>query len=67
VWECCDTPDVDGSDMKAPLEADMRSWHALDAVDTFEMDRNDKVYYNWQQNRNPYIDHPEWVDQIADF
>jgi len=67
VWECCDTPDVDGSDMKTALETDMRAWHAGDPVAQSEMDRNDLIYYNYQNNRNPFIDHPEWVDQINDF
>lgn len=36
-------------------------WHAEDPVDSLEMWRNDQVY-NFQGNRNPFIDHPEWVD-----
>ena len=36
-------------------------WHAADPVDTFEMDRNDAVF-GFQGNRNPFVDHPEWVD-----
>ena len=30
---------------------------------TTEMGRNDRVY-SWQHNRNPFIDHPEWVGSI---
>lgn len=67
VWSCCDTDEVDGSDIKAPMEAEMRRWHSSDPVDQIEMDRNDAIYYDWQNNRNPFIDHPEWVDQIEDF
>jgi hypothetical protein len=38
-------------------------WHVLDPVDDFERARNDKIFYNssLQGNRNPFIDHPEWV------
>ncbi len=36
-------------------------WHAEDPVDQKEMDRNDVVFM-FQGNRNPFIDHPEWVD-----
>ncbi len=36
-------------------------WHAEDPVDDFERDRHE-VVYTFQGNRNPFIDHPEWVD-----
>lgn len=38
-------------------------WHNQDPVDDWEIDVNDNAY-NYQKNRNPYIDHPEWVDVI---
>jgi endonuclease I len=38
-------------------------WHAEDPVDDRERWRNDTVY-TYQQNRNPFIDHPEWVAAI---
>jgi endonuclease I len=38
-------------------------WHELDPPDDKERQRND-VIYAYQQNRNPFIDHPEWVDLI---
>jgi endonuclease I len=38
-------------------------WHVLDPVDAFEMNRND-VIYSYQNNRNPYIDHPELVCRV---
>ena len=39
-------------------------WHALDPPDALESNKNDRVYFNYQSNRNPFIDHPEWVEQI---
>ena len=36
-------------------------WHQEDPVDSLELWRNDAVY-SFQGNRNPFIDHPEWVD-----
>ncbi|NTV03644.1 hypothetical protein HGA89_01840 [bacterium] len=39
------------------------AWHVQDPVDAKEQDRND-VVFSYQGNRNPFIDHPEWVDDI---
>ncbi|MFA7075909.1 MAG: endonuclease, partial [Candidatus Izemoplasmatales bacterium] len=38
-------------------------WHELDPVDDFERNRND-IIFDYQKNRNPYIDYPEFVDLI---
>ncbi|MFP4025865.1 MAG: endonuclease [Thiohalospira sp.] len=38
-------------------------WHTNDPVSQKEVDRNDAVY-DIQANRNPFIDHPEFVAQI---
>ena len=38
-------------------------WHLEDPVDDFEMNRNN-VIYSYQGNRNPFIDHPEFVELI---
>ncbi len=35
-------------------------WHVEDPVDDVELNRND-VVFGFQDNRNPFIDHPEWV------
>jgi endonuclease I len=39
-------------------------WHKEDPVDDFERERNEVIYTDYQQNRNPFIDHPEWVSAI---
>jgi endonuclease I len=39
------------------------SWHQNDPPDTWEIGRNDYIQ-SIQQNRNPFIDHPEYVDYI---
>lgn len=38
-------------------------WHHMDPVSDHEINRNN-VGFEYQGNRNPFIDHPEWVDQI---
>lgn len=38
-------------------------WHSQDPIDTFEINRNHTIY-EFQGNRNPFIDHPEWVDSL---
>jgi len=38
-------------------------WHLQDTVSQKEIARNNAVY-GIQHNRNPFIDHPEWVDTI---
>jgi len=38
-------------------------WHEQDPVDDFERYRNNKIY-EFQNNRNPFIDYPEFVDLI---
>ncbi|USL42861.1 endonuclease [Priestia megaterium] len=39
-------------------------WNAKDPVDDRERRRNDIIYSDYQHNRNPFIDHPEWVNEI---
>ncbi|MFQ3213462.1 MAG: endonuclease I [Marivirga sp.] len=39
------------------------NWHQNDPVSEKEINRNEAVY-DFQGNRNPFIDHPEWVTCI---
>ena len=39
------------------------AWHINDPVDAFEINRNHTIY-EFQGNRNPFIDHPEWVKTL---
>ncbi len=51
---------------KLPLYAklsDLLAWHEEDPVDAGERRRND-IIYRFQNNRNPFIDHPEYVSLI---
>lgn len=40
-------------------------WHQDDPPDAFEINRNE-VIYSYQNNRNPFIDHPEFLILIYD-
>ena len=43
--------------------SDLLAWHLEDPVDDFERNRNE-VVYGYQGNRNPFVDHPEYVNLI---
>jgi len=50
--------------------ATLLDWHRNDPPDDFEMNRNN-IVYNWQFNRNPFIDQPDlieyiWGDNVGD-
>jgi len=53
-------PEIDGQ--LGDLET-LLAWHEQDPPDDFEMNRNN-IIYNWQKNRNPFIDFPELVDFV---
>ncbi|OXE98021.1 putative secreted protein (Por secretion system target) [Flavobacterium araucananum] len=56
----------DGSSNKvftAAFLSILLSWNAQDPVSAREIARNNAIYAR-QNNRNPYIDHPEYVNQI---
>lgn len=63
VWQGSDM--VDGAVLKPWAEAMLIEWHLNDPVSTKELDRNDAVYVI-QLNRNPFIDHPEYVLLVYD-
>ncbi|MDP4552216.1 endonuclease [Alkalihalobacillus macyae] len=42
----------------------LKAWNEMDPVDSFEENRNNVIYDQYQYNRNPFIDHPEWVEAI---
>ncbi|WP_299224536.1 endonuclease [uncultured Psychroserpens sp.] len=62
-------PMFDGSSDKAladPFLNILITWHQNDPVSQKEIDRNNNIFYNHQNNRNPFVDHPEFVALIWD-
>lgn len=54
------SPMTDKSQLKPWALELMKAWHLQDPVSQKEINRNNAVY-NIQSNRNPFIDHPEFV------
>jgi endonuclease I len=67
VFDCCDVAGVNRSTIKPWMEQTLRGWHKQDPVSDKEVARNGLIFEEFQHNRNPFIDHPEWVDLINDF
>ncbi|MFD7953590.1 endonuclease I family protein [Streptomyces ardesiacus] len=42
----------------------LKAWNDEDPPDAFEEHRNQVIYDDYQHNRNPFVDHPEWVEAI---
>lgn len=47
---------------------DLYKWatSGQDPVDIYEVHRNNVIYSDYQKNRNPFIDHPEFIEMIYD-
>lgn len=54
---------VNGSQPKPWALSLLRAWHQNDPVSEKEIARNNAIY-QIQDNRNPFIDHPEYADYI---
>ncbi len=62
VNEITDSATVDGV-AKFGVLCTLWDWHKADPVSAMEMQRN-AVVYEYQGNRNPFIDHPFFGDQL---
>lgn len=49
---------------KIGILSDLLEWNRLDPVDEYEIRRNDILFRNFTNNRNPFIDFPQWADLI---
>lgn len=53
-----------GNDLSDWTRDMMVRWHQQDPVSQKEIDRNNAIFEHIQHNRNPFVDHPEWVATI---
>ena len=44
----------------------LMDWNEQDPVSQKEIDRNNAIYADYQHNRNPFVDHPEYARMIWD-
>ncbi len=44
-------------------EAILKQWHTDFSPSAFEIQRNEKIF-GYQKNRNPFVDHPEFIERI---
>ena len=58
-----DVAEITSSNSKMGSLKTLLIWHMLDPVSEEEKIRNDRVY-EIQNNRNPFIDRPQWVSSI---
>ena len=64
AWGAFDMFDGSNNNVFAePFLAILLNWHNNDPVSQKEIDRNNALF-TYQNNRNPFIDHPEFVAQI---
>ena len=64
-------PDLEANDKvengSEPLHGKLsalKKWNEEDPPSDFEKNRNEVIFEKFQHNRNPFIDHPEWVKEI---
>ncbi|MET8153485.1 endonuclease [Actinoplanes sp. NPDC049668] len=65
-WPNLEVDDATGSGTAPRLGrlSALRQWNLQDPPDAFERRRNELIYSSYQRNRNPFVDHPEWVTSI---
>ena len=55
-----------GADGTHGIFIDLYNWMKVDPVSDIEVNRNNIIDQKYQKNRNPFIDHPEFVIMIYD-
>lgn len=49
---------------KMGIMTDLLNWNRIDPPDAWEIHRNNLLYKNYTNNRNPFVDYPEWAEYI---
>ena len=57
-------PSTSSKTGKLGILSDLLEWNRIDPVDDYEIRRNDLLFKNFTNNRNPFIDFPQWADLI---
>ena len=63
-WEATGYISTSTTTGKLGILSDLLAWNKSDPVDGYELHRNNLLYGNFTNNRNPFIDFPEWADLI---
>lgn len=60
VFTCCNVEGVNGAKIKPEMLKTFLKWNKEDPISMKEKIRNERIY-SIQNNRNPFVDHPEWT------
>ncbi|NLL28231.1 MAG: T9SS type A sorting domain-containing protein [Bacteroidales bacterium] len=60
------SPALSGNNFSDWTRKLLLKWHENDPVSQKEIDRNNVIYKDYQHNRNPFVDNPEWAYAIWD-
>ncbi|PLX08260.1 MAG: endonuclease I [Marinilabiliales bacterium] len=63
-WPGCAS--FSGNNLSTWTRQMLLEWHHDDPVSQKEIYRNNSIYYDYQHNRNPFIDNPTYADAIWD-
>ena len=61
LTNCLPTDDTANTEDTLGYLSQLVAWHNEFPVTDDERQRNQRACANWQGNRNPFVDHPEWV------
>lgn len=57
-------PSSPGNEPLFGKQSTLYQWHQQDSVSDWERRRNDRIDANWQHNRNPFIDYPQFAARM---
>lgn len=63
-WQNSGYTSSESSTGKIGILQDLLEWNRIDPPDEWEIHRNNLMYKNFSNNRNPFVDFPSWADYI---